>query len=325
MKKVLFIVTLMSDSMLFLLLKENAKNNVIVVTPYPDVKNNMDRLGIPCFSLRNKNLSISEKDRLFAEEMMPGKMEVYNNLPETELPVWKVISLDRLKFWFDHTADKNMGFIDGIDADKIYVSMDINSPYPWYASAYKYSGVETVAVQCSPIKTPEFMLLAGILNFDTYVVASPEEELFLKKLGVKGKVAVTNLSKTKEGLRETDAQLREKIKEKAVLNGEVIGVIFDKRDEWQARKFLSETDSQDVTVLLFPSDKRSAELSFSVLAGHKYYIQFDKAMYDACDKIVAFRWDDNYFGELPPDTFVIIDPLDMNFSGILSPKAVRVT
>ena len=246
-------------------------------------------------------------------------MSEYGNFNDSDLQVWEVLSLDRLKFWFDHTADTNASFIDGFDADKIYVTLDMDSPYPWL---FEYLGVYVIGVQTKPIRTPEFVLFSTLLDFTEYIVLSEEDEEFLKKINIQGKI--TNAEKNlKDGRKITDNQERESLKSKMGLSGKVCGVFFDKRDEWQTRKFLSELSN--CQVIVFPTDARSKELIDTVLYNFSFLVHTSPISILACDEIVSFRWDDNYFPEDLPDTFRIVDYNGFNQAAFLAPEGVDVT
>ena len=317
--KTLFVITEISDTFIELIIHERRRNQVTVVTTLPETAQKLQELDIDSFLLRQKNMSVPEKDRLFAKHMMPGIMSEYGNFNDSDLQVWEVLSLDRLKFWFDHTADTNASFIDGFDADKIYVTLDMDSPYPWL---FEYLGVYVIGVQTKPIRTPEFVLFSTLLDFTEYIVLSEEDEEFLKKINIQGKI--TNAEKNlKDGRKITDNQERESLKSKMGLSGKVCGVFFDKRDEWQTRKFLSELSN--CQVIVFPTDARSKELIDTVLYNFSFLVHTSPISILACDEIVSFRWDDNYFPEDLPDTFRIVDYNGFNQAAFLAPEGVDVT
>ena len=317
--KSLFVITTMSQLMMNTLLHEHNENEVTVVTPYESVAHDMFNLGISCFLLEEKLMGISARDRIFADEMMPGIMESYGDFPGTDLPVWKVLSLDRLKFWFDYGTRTNLDFIEHIDYDRLYVSLDLDSPYPW--NIYP-DDAEYIAIKTNPVRTAEFFLYSNRFNFDEIWVESEEDREFLKKIRVKSTIRVKGKENTKIIIRrEVESQESESAKVGLGFENDayVIGVIFDKRDEWQTRLFFSL--SQDKNILLFPVDDRSRVLAKDVLHGYKFFIQSNPEIAKMCDEVVSFRWDDRYS---PRDlkNFKIIDYGDINMAKIIAPDGV---
>lgn len=313
----LFIITRVSPPVIDLIIQKKNIGEVALVSPYPQTISYFASLGINGFLLRQKNLTISEKDRLFAEKMLPGKMEAYGNFKDEELPVWKVLSLDRLKFWFDHPASINSDFINGISADEVYVSLDMDSPYPW---TYKWD-LWTTAIQIGNIRTPEFYFMSSLMKFDEYIVLAEEEGEFLRSLNLDG--LITNVGgKTRNGKRIIESQEREDLKKSAGLSGNITGIIFDKRDEWQARKYITD---HKIVPLLFPADERSLELIPSVFHGYKYFTQPNMVLTDMCDTLVAFRWNENYFNDGIPNNFKVMDYHGMNLAKKLAPEWISVS
>jgi len=317
--KSLFVITTMSQLMLDILLHEHNENDVTVVTPYDNVANDMFNLGISCFPIKQKTMSISEQDRMFADEMLPGVMESYGNFLGTELPVWKVLSLDRLKFWFDYGAKSNLDFIRSFEYDYLYVSLDLDSPYPWNICP---EDAHYIAVKTNPIRTAEFVLYSPRFEFDEIWVDSREDEEFLKKIRMKTAVRVREKEKTRIiTRRQAESQERGKAELGFTNNLPVIGVMFDKRDEWQTRLFLSM--NTDKNILLFPVDTRSGELAKDVLHEYKFFIQNDENVAYMCDEVIAFRWDDRY-SPRKLSTFKIIDYGRMNMASLLAPEGIKV-
>lgn len=318
--KILVIATQLSQEFAGILLSEHNRHQITVVTPYKETLSTLSDLGITGYLIKQRNMDISVKDRMFAETMLPGKMDAYGNVGEYDLPFWKVISLDRLKFWFDHTAELNSSFIQDFDADKIYVSLDVTSPYPWIMHDYD---IPVTAVQIGPIRTVDFYLTSALMEFDEYIVMSDEDNNFLEKLHPKAIIKNLGLP-ARISIKNTSNDDRKALKEQMGLSGKVIGMIFDKRDEWQARKFLSGLTEMHFP-LIFPADPRSKELINSVLYKYKFLVQGSTYAMLACDRVVSFRWDETYFNEFIPETYEIMDYSGMNFAKKIAPEWIKVT
>jgi hypothetical protein len=317
--KSLFIITTISQLMLDTLLHEQNESEVTVVTPYDNIAHDMFNLGISCFPIKQKTMGISDMDKMFAEEMLPGVMESYGNFPGTDLPVWKVLSLDRLKFWFDYGAKTNLEFIRSIEYDRVYVSLDLDNPYPWNIFP---DDAEYIAIKTNPIRTAEFVLYSPRFEFDEIWVDSREDEEFLKKIRTKTTVRVKEKEKTRIITRkQVKSQESGKLDLGFGSDSRVIGVMFDKRDEWQTRLFLSLNHGKNI--LLFPVDTRSRELARDVLHEYKFFIQSNEQVAYMCDEVVAFRWDDRYTPR-KLSTFKIIDYGGMNMANVLAPDGIVV-
>jgi len=317
----LFVITTISQLMVDTVIHEHNENDVTVVTPYNSVAQDMLNLGISCFLLEEKIMGVSEKDKIFADEMMPGTMMSFGNFPNTDLPVWEVLSLDRLKFWFDYGARDNLNFIGAIDYDRVYVSLDLDNPYPWNICP---DDAEYIAIKTNSIRTAEFALYSNRFEFDEIWVDSKEDEEFLQKLRVKTTVRVMEKEKTRIITRKR-AESQESVSKKTALGLEndapIIGVMFDKRDEWQTRLFFS--FNQDKNIFLFPVDQRSRELVQDVLHGYRFFVQPNMDVLKMCDEVISFRWDDRYS---PRDlkTFKIVDYGGINMASVLAPDGVVV-
>jgi len=313
------------------LIEKHNRYEVLVVTPYQHIKTEIDKLAIPCVSLRHQNIELIESETCFKQKMMPGSFMDGETFSGTSLGLADVLSLDRLKFWFDHSADANRKFIELLDFDTTYVSLDLDNLYPFTVGGFvlfvdnmsrEQTRVKNVAVVTNSIRTPAFIRYAEYLDFDEYLISSEEDAEFLKKIVGTAKITVRkpeNDGEKEAGYPEKD-ELRKAmgIRESDYLTA----VFFDKRDEWQCRRFLSELDSK---AWVYPVDDRSRELAPSVLwqYANMINIKTDIKSISACDQIISFRWDDRYFGNLPME-LTIIDYLGINQASDLAPDGAKV-
>lgn len=280
--------------MLDLLLSEYDKNGgaITVVTDRAEVQQLLREYGVVSFLLRHQPTSISERDQQFKEDLLPGILGE-DTFPKTDLPLWKVLSLDRFKFWYNPGHAQWMEFIDSFGYHTAYISLDIGSTLPWIAFANADSwATEIIAVKTEPIRTAEMGdFVRNIFNV-SFIVDSQEDEKFLKQSGanivtvIPAKAKAAAESPTKEESRKAFGM---------PLDGLIYGVLFDKRDEHSCRRWLAQNVGKTI-ILVFPADSRSSDLAPSVL--YRYMDEVSVMNnYDAmhaCDSVVAFRFDEQY-------------------------------
>jgi len=274
--------------------------------------------------LRQKNIGLEDSERYFAERMMPGFFYPDQSFLGTSLNIADVLSLDRLKWWFDYSASDNSGLIESLDWDRAYVSLDFDSPYPLIVSDISDGGITKtcVAVKTNSIRIREFVQYAKHLLFDEYLVDSEEDAAFLRKTIKTANITVRKLKR--DGKKQVEYPKKEKLRTAMGIkeNANLTAVFFDRRDEWQCRRFLSELDD---SAWVFPVDQRSKELAPSVLWQYArgITIQNDTKLLAACDSLISFRWDDRYYNDLPME-LTIIDYLGINRSYDVAPEGVKV-
>ena len=317
---ILFCITTSSDLMIQTLIEKHNRDEVLVVTPYQHIKSEIDKLAIPCILLRHRNIDIVESETFFKQKMMPGDFMNGETFSETTLGLADVLSLDRLKFWFDHSADSNNEFVELLDFDTTYVSLDLDNLYSLVVGGFASS--VNVAVVTNSIRTPAFIRYVEYLNFDEYLVESEEDAEFLKKIMGTAKITVRKLES--DGKKAVEYPKRGELRKAMGISEPeyLTAVFFDKRDEWQCRRFLSELDAK---AWVFPVDERSKELVPTVLwqYANMINIKTDIKSISACDRIVSFRWDDRYYDNLPIE-LTIIDYLGINRASDLAPSGVKV-
>ena len=99
-------------------------------------------------------LDWGERDANFKRLFMDGPQLKFN-FPNTELPVWKVVALDRFSFWFtDKESTELYDMIMALQWDKAIVSADLNNDLPW--SLARYSGRPVRGVKVSSFRTREW-------------------------------------------------------------------------------------------------------------------------------------------------------------------------
>lgn len=299
--------------------------DVSVVVTDTQVKQQIESLGIHCFLLQQKPMTIRERDSLFAQTMMPGLFgdDVF---PDTQLKQYEVLALDRLKFWFDHSAGYNLDFIDSLNWQCAVVSLDLDNPYPLAVCRMaQRRASDTIAVKTKSVRTKEFIDSVELLRVvNHYVVESEDDKAFLRKLNIEGSITIRESART--GEKEVGYPEKETLRKGMGIspNERVVGVFFDKRDEWQCREYLKQLEAD--RVFIFPVDERSDQLLIPCIMPYVNAVNInvytDRALLSACDEVVSFRWDDGYCNDVPE--LKVVDNQDINLSTILVPDGIDV-
>lgn len=303
---ILFAITSINNNMLNLLLEERGKSDVVAVTTGPDIFELMKQYDIHCHLLVPQAVDVSLRDESFAALAMPGIFgdQVFGG---TDLEIWKVLSIDRLKFWYSYSSIKMDDFIGHLDWDKAYVSLDLNDVLPWIVADVDK---EIIAVQAGPLKTREMLDMVKYLNFNKYIVSSEADKEFLLKICPDATIE----TRIDDGKKEVEFHEKSLLRKGLGIskNEQVVGLFFDRRDEWQCRKWLEENAGR-IKIFVVPTDNRSQELLYDVL--HKYLpyltVYTNSSMLSACDNIVAFRFDENYVSDFK-EQIMILDYGDVN-------------
>jgi len=129
-----------------------------------------------------------QRDTAFKAIAMPGILDF--PIPSTELPVWQVISLDRLNFFYRGNAQKEYDLVTSLNWDLAYVPLDIHHPLPWkLARNHRVMGV-----QAGPLRTREMRDMLTVMNWDVgipfleLIVETQLDKAFVDKYGYEAKV-----------------------------------------------------------------------------------------------------------------------------------------
>jgi len=128
-------------------------------------------------------LDWGERDVFFKTIFMDGP-QLKCNFPNTELPVWKVVALDRFSFWFtDKESAELYDMIMALQWDRAIVSADLNSDLPW--SLARYSGRPVWGVKVSSFRTREWydLGLTGNIPFAGLYIGNESDRALLSKFG----------------------------------------------------------------------------------------------------------------------------------------------
>jgi hypothetical protein len=95
----LAVVSSLSRAYLDLIIQSIHREKTVVVDTDDGLHAQLKAVGISSIPLRGVGpKSWAERDVRFRELAMPGNLTA--NFPGTDLPIWKVLSIDRLNFWF---------------------------------------------------------------------------------------------------------------------------------------------------------------------------------------------------------------------------------
>ena len=122
-----------------------------------------------------------ERDADFKRLFMDGP-QLKCNFPGTELPVWKVVALDRFSFWFtDKESTELYDMIMALQWDRAIVSADLNNDLPWNLA--RYSGRPVRGVKVSSFRTREWYDLFSTNNipFAGFYIGNESDKVFLSK------------------------------------------------------------------------------------------------------------------------------------------------
>lgn len=130
---------------------------------------------------KNVRFDWGERDSNFREIFMDGP-QLKCEFPDTTLPVWKVVALDRFSFWFTHKESAELfDAIMALNWDRCITSADLNSDLPWTLA--RYSGRPVWGVKVSGFRTREWydLMLTGNVPFEKILVSSESDKILLDK------------------------------------------------------------------------------------------------------------------------------------------------
>lgn len=270
--KTLFLITNLNKSFLNKVFElYHQEQDSVFVTDNKQIESYLkENFGIKCPTLKSsiKN-SWAEKDRKFAELFMPG---IFGDktFDGTTLPYHKVLSMDRLSFYFDENIAKVNEQFSLIDFNKLIVPFDIYSPIVFDVVA-DFFGIK-IAIQYEEPTNLE--------GYDCQILESLFNEIIK--------------CHESENKSETDkiVELAQKVEQKKLLQiGEktkVIGFVFSLPYEREIRNWLikkvNELSNHDVRIFAFVNDTRAKQLM-------KQCIGFDNLLDNSYRVICDELWD----------------------------------
>lgn len=284
----LYAISRVSDLLILDILKRQQKysGNINVVTFNSDVSAKLAQAGINSQVVMPLPSGISwHKKYLGDGSPIQGDID--------GMPLWKILGIDRLNFWFDA---RTVEILSALQFESLTVSLDIYDVFTWQiANIAKERGIPVRAIQTHSVREREVVDLIPILPVDEYIVSYDADNLT-------GAMTVVNTGKNRVRVaRLSEAPLDE------------TAVAFDKRDEYQFRRFLS-SGLLKPPFSVFTADQRSDELYYRYLHRH-----IGVPVYDSFDllrprkEVVMFRFSEDTVYRFVPENI----PVKIyDFSGI---------
>jgi hypothetical protein len=217
----LYVVSRTSEILTEAMLKDSGRK---VVLTAPRLSAAFASIGLASTPVEFPPATVLERDVKFADELMPGK---YGDtvFPGTDLPAWKILSIDRLRFWYHATWEAVKNAVDLVNADRLVIPFDINNVLPWIAVAVaKERNLRVEAYKVHTLYTREVLDFLPLAQIDRLVVSTENERQLLLKHSSKCKIISAGFT-AKPRAGESSALLED-----------TIGIYFESRYDW---KFLA--------------------------------------------------------------------------------------
>lgn len=292
----LYAISRISDLVVLDILKQQQKHsgNIQVVTFSDDVSARLSNYGIHSQVIQHLDSGVDYYDKFLNNES-PISGEVDG------MPLWKVLGIDRLNFWHDR---RTVDILSTLQLDSLTISFDIYDILVWQiASIAKERGIPVRAIQTHSVRERESFDLLPILPIDELVVSYEADKLT-------DKCTVFNIGQNRKRVQAEQENAQDET-----------AVIFDKRDEYQFRRFLMSGQLRGA-FSVFVTDARSEELYYRYL-----HPRIGVNVYDDLNllrlrkRVVMFRFIEDIVYKFVPES-VLVDIYD--FGGInLSQQFVR--
>mgnify|MGYP001575123663 FL=1 len=322
----LAIVSSVSDLLQYYLVREHRRTNgelsIIATTQqsYQQIK----QVGLsPILIQPNPKFSWAEHDQLFSKIAMWETEALDFELPGLHLPIWKVLSLDRLSFWFGGAySERFRRLIDLMKRDRLIVSLDMKSPHVW-----GYRDVSYTAVQTQPIRTRDVLDFAPHLPFSQIVLRSQRDADFLKEQGYKGELDVITIDDTRPIPPREDEFLSMRQGLNIDPAEKVLLVFYEGQIEWAFRRWVQKRieKPRGEIILILPASKRDESILMAtagrMLQHVRYQIVTNWDVEVAANEIIMFQYRDDIipFRRVPVH---VMDVGDRFRSSSLVPKEV---
>ena len=182
----IIVATSLSQTLLSIIYKEQhvTAGDTLVIDLDDSSRATLGNYSIGSLALRPQVVTNWEKrDRAFKALSMPGA-QLGEMFPDTKLPLYKVMAMDRLNFWYlGEYADKCFEYLMALDWKRAYVCSDLFTPIGW--SLAKHSGREVIGVKTGSFRTREWydLLHSESIPFASMLVEKETDKLFLVNNG----------------------------------------------------------------------------------------------------------------------------------------------
>lgn len=323
----LFIISEVSEVLYFEMLRSQQRHGVpTIVCTDPAIRHKIfEETGFRSITIPLQRKA--DQEEIFHETFMPGVLDRYE---WGDLPIWKAVSIDRLRFWsHGDETDNFMSMVELMDITGLTTTFDVHSCIPWEALAWAESiGVPTTLVKTRGIRNKECFMAAQMIPPSRLIVSfNDEAELYQRVLpDTEIVVVVGDRPKRPRVLKEKKDALRSGlgIPDDAF----VTAIVYDKRDEWafmHLAKLVAHTNKLAESII-FPYDSRSEELFDKSLPRDLVYGMLcdSPKFFAACDEIITFRYLEEVMGATPDIPVAIYDFFDRQLSSELAHDVIKV-
>lgn len=290
----LILFTTTSNLLEHLALESIRLHETVVVDTDDAVHNRLTQIGISSVALRSPgDKGWGERDAAFAKLAMPGT-QLLEPFGGTNLPMWKVMSIDRLNFWYRGKQAKNQyESIMALEWDKAFVPLDLHHPLPFALS--RHSKRHVVGVQVSTFRTREWydLLSAKVPQFSEWKVGQPTEQKWLAKFGVRADlVQIEPEPQTEAPSKDSKKAMRKALN---VPDGYKVGLVFfDSQCEWEFRQLIPTLNSMYNLVYVYPlHDYDLRNLQDLNVIGGQMKLADSLSIEAICDEAVLMRFEYN--------------------------------
>lgn len=285
----LFIVTKSSELLLSHIVNTPADERIVIADN--KLAEPFLNIGVQIVPIIPRGTTTAQRDKSFYDIAMPG---LFGDavFPSTELPIWKVLGIDRLRFWY-YPHDDITKIMDMIVFDELVVSFDLQSPVIW--QAVEHFG------KCDAVKVNSIMdrqhldFLKWYTNIRVLHVSHQYETQFLRKQKVRCKVIDAGLEPV---ARPRPAELREK----------TVGMYYDSRYDWKAlTMFMDMNIGKKTLVIGFPNNRewRKFLTTFPNFANNPQVELQDAIGLMKCEEILLPTYDENIVRQIPENIRIV--------------------
>ena len=261
-------------------------------------------LGVSVATIPAKGFTPEGRDREFRELAMPGLLDGIE-LPDKDfsdnMPVWKTISIDRLRFWYDPNHSLYRRFIEAIEFSSLIIPFSLHETLPWAAAdVAKGRGAKVTAVKVASVldlSTVAF-LTSGHCPIDSLLVSNKSEENFLRKKLAQVKV------KTEVKSAGLVPPAREKASDDVAPN--TLGILYIPEDDWKFVMLLQSLQTEDMVYVCTTSNDAWMKLvgMLPVLLEDPKIVVTNAAALGACSRVLLPRYIESIVREIPENVAV---------------------
>ena len=215
------------------------------ISTNPAVPKWLQSVGLDCSLVTLSRERINAENIKSACSILEKHAFTTTKIPETSLPVWKVIFWDRFyQFMHVSQSDTQKALLDFLDYHLLIAPMDIHDlESQRLRHAAEARGIPTVGIRCGDLRTKEY--LDASLRFDKYVVSTNTDSRFLttRKDICASKISTVTNTSLSENYNHFSHQIHSKRAEILANAGldptkKIVLVSFALRHIWELRQFL---------------------------------------------------------------------------------------